>query len=412
MKNKKQLTGIITFLLLLTVSLLTITGFTKEKKKPPKNYVLIVSFDAFRWDYNNIYKTPNLNRLASEGVKADRLISSFPTVTFPNHYSIATGLYPDHHGLVNNTFFAPDLNLMYRIGDRKAVENPAFYGGEPIWVTAGKQGLKTGSFFWVGSEVPVEGMQPDYWKKYDSKVTYSDRIDTVVKWLGYPEDRRPEIVTLYFDEPDATSHDFGPVSPETGEVVEYLDSLLGVMRDKLSKLSIAKKLNLIVLSDHGMSQLSPEKYVNLKSIIPERMIGGIWGGNPVYLIKPSEGKKDSVILLVNKTKGVKAFSKDKLPGRWHYGTNPRIPEVVAVADSSWYISTRPFMGTLNGGAHGYDNRNSDMYAIFYAAGPAFKKGYTLKEFNNVDIYDLICKILDLKPAKNDGDFSHVSGMLK
>ena len=191
MKNKRHITSIVFLLFLFPVTLVTVTGFTKGKGKP-KNYILMVSFDAFRWDYYKIYKTPNLNRMAVEGVKADRLISSFPTVTFPNHYSIATGLYPDHHGLINNTFFAPELNLLYRIGDRKAVENPAFYWGEPIWVTAKKQGLKTASFFWVGSEVPIEGMQPDYWKKYDSKVTYADRIDTVVKWLGYPEDKRPE----------------------------------------------------------------------------------------------------------------------------------------------------------------------------------------------------------------------------
>jgi len=397
---------------LFILSTFLLTSFRGDAGKPPKNYVLIVSFDAFRWDYNKIYKTPNLNKLASEGVKADRLISSFPTVTFPNHYSIATGLYPDHHGLINNTFFDPELNLMYRIGDRKAVENPAFYLGEPMWITAKKQGLKTASFFWVGSEAPIQGMQPDYWKKYDSKVTYSERIDTVIKWFSLPEEKRPRLVTLYFDEPDATSHDFGPVSPETGEIVNHLDSLLGYLRQKLSQLDIAKQVNLIVLSDHGMEQLSAERYINLKSIIPERMIGGIWGGNPVYTIKPNEGKKDSILMLVNNTRGVKAWKNEDVPARWHYGTSPRIPGIVVVADSSWYISTRPLVGTLNGGAHGYDNRNSDMFAMFCAAGPAFRKGYTVEEFNNVDIYNLVCKILNITPAKNDGDFSHVKGLLK
>ena len=394
------------------LSTFLLTSFRGDAGKPPKNYVLIVSFDAFRWDYNKIYKTPNLNKLASEGVKADRLISSFPTVTFPNHYSIATGLYPDHHGLINNTFFDPELNLMYRIGDRKAVENPAFYLGEPMWITAKKQGLKTASFFWVGSEAPIQGMQPDFWKKYDSKVTYSERIDTVIKWFSLPEEKRPRLVTLYFDEPDATSHDFGPVSPETGEIVNHLDSLLGYLRQKLSQLDIAKQVNLIVLSDHGMEQLSAERYINLKSIIPERMIGGIWGGNPVYTIKPNEGKKDSILMLVNNTRGVKAWKNEDVPARWHYGTSPRIPGIVVVADSSWYISTRPLVGTLNGGAHGYDNRNPDMFAMFCAAGPAFRKGYTVEEFNNVDIYNLVCKILNITPAKNDGDFSHVKELLK
>jgi predicted AlkP superfamily pyrophosphatase or phosphodiesterase len=389
-----------------------LTGFSDGRRKPFKNYVVLVSFDAFRWDFDKIYKTPNLNKLAADGVKANHLISSFPTNTFPNHYSIATGLYPDHHGLINNSFFAPDLNLSYRIGDRAAVENADFYGGEPIWVTAEKQGVKAASFFWVGSEAPVGGMRPTYWKRYDTNVTYDSRIDTVVKWLSYPEEIRPELVTLYFDEPDATAHDYGPVSPETGEVVNLLDSLLGDLRNKLSKLPYAKRINLIVLSDHGMAKVSPEKYINLKSVVPDRMIASISGGNPVYLIKPAENKSDSVLFLINKTPGVKAWLKEMLPERWHYGTNPRIPEIVAVADSSWYVGTRPFVGTLIGGSHGYDNRNSDMYAVFYAAGPAFKKNCTIPELNIVDIYSLICTILDIKPSPNDGNMEIIDRILR
>jgi predicted AlkP superfamily pyrophosphatase or phosphodiesterase len=393
-------------------AVLLLTGFSDGRRKPFKNYVVLVSFDAVRWDFDKIYKTPNLNKLAADGVKANHLISSFPTNTFPNHYSIATGLYPDHHGLINNSFFAPDLNLSYRIGDRAAVENAAFYGGEPIWITAEKQGVKAASFFWVGSEAPVGGMRPTYWKRYDTNVTYDSRIDTVVKWLSYPEEKRPELVTLYFDEPDATAHDYGPVSPETGEVVNILDSLLGDLRNKLAKLPYAKRINLIVLSDHGMAKVSSEKYINLKSVVPDRMIASLNGGNPVYLIKPAENKSDSILLLINNTPGVKAWLKENLPERWHYGTNSRIPDIVAVADSSWYVGTRPFVGTLNGGAHGYDNRNSDMYAIFYASGPSFRKNYTISELNNTDIYGLICRILDIKPAPNDGNPENYLKILK
>jgi len=401
------------FILIALGALLTILpGFRKDSRKPFKNYVLLVSLDAFRWDYNKIYSTPNLNKLAHDGVKADRMFSSFPTVTFPNHYSIATGLYPDHHGLIDNSFSAPDLGLFYRMGDRTAVENPAFYGGEPIWVTAEKQGIRSASFFWVGSEAPVGGMHPTYWKKYDKTVTFEERIDTVVKWLGYPPDKRPELVTLYFDEPDATSHTFGPVSPQTGKVVERLDSLMGVLRLKLSVLPDAKKINLIILSDHGMEAVSPSRYISIKAVVPERMIASISGGNPVYLINPSEGKKDSVLYLLNKSKGMKAWSKSKLPPRWHYGTNPRIPEIVAVADSSWSIGTKPDGSSVRGGAHGYDNSNSDMFSIFYAAGPSFRKNYKFKELNNIDVYDLICRILNIIPAKNDGDPAHIKGMLR
>jgi predicted AlkP superfamily pyrophosphatase or phosphodiesterase len=405
MKAMSLIKKILVYLLLPLFSVLYIvsTGFSEGRRKPFKNYVVLVSFDAFRWDFDKMYKTPNLNKLAAEGVKAGRLVSSFPTNTFPNHYSIATGLYPDHHGLINNSFFAPDLNLTYRMGDRAAVENPDFYEGEPIWVTAEKQGVRAASFFWVGSEAPVRGIQPAYWKKYDTNVTYGARIDTVVKWLSYPEASRPELVTLYFDEPDATGHDFGPVSPETGKVVNMLDSLLGDLRNKLAKLPYSKRINLIVLSDHGMAPVSSEKYINLKSVVPERMIVSISGGNPVYSINPAVAKSDSVLLLINQTPGVKAWLKENLPERWHYGSNPRIPPIVAVADSSWYVGTRPLSGTLSGGAHGYDNRNSDMYAIFYAAGPSFRKNYTIPEMNNTDIYDLICRILDIEPAPNDGN---------
>lgn len=405
MRNLSLIKRILVFLIfpLFSILYLASTGFSEGRRKPYKNYVVLVSFDAFRWDFDKIYNTPNLNKLAAEGVKAGHLVSSFPTNTFPNHYTIATGLYPDHHGLINNSFFAPDLNLSYRMSDRVAVENADFYEGEPIWVTAEKQGVKAASFFWVGSEAPVGGIQPAYWKKYDTGVTYGARIDTVVKWLSYPEAYRPELVTLYFDEPDATEHDFGPESPETGKVVNMLDSLLGDLRNKLAKLAYSKRINLIVLSDHGMSKVSSERYINLKNVVPDRMVESISGGNPVYLIKPAESKSDSILLLINKTPGVKAWLKENLPERWHYGSNPRIPDIVAVADSSWYVGTRPLLGSLSGGAHGYDNRNSDMYAIFYAAGPSFRKNYTIPEMNNTDIYDLICRILNIKPAPNDGN---------
>jgi alkaline phosphatase D len=399
------------FAIILAVFIL-LPGFRKDHRKPFKNYVLLVSLDAFRWDYSKLYNTPNLNKLAKDGVKADRMISSFPTVTFPNHYSIATGLYPDHHGLINNSFPAPDLGLFYRMGDRAAVENPDFYGGEPVWVTAEKQGVRSASFFWVGSEAPIKGIQPAYWKKYDGEVTFEARIDTVIKWLGYPAGKRPELVTLYFDEPDATSHEFGPVSHETGKVVEQLDSLMGVLRRKLSSLTDAKKINLIILSDHGMAPVSSDRYINLKALVPDRMIASITGSNPVYLINPSGGKKDSVILLLNNAKGLKAWKKSEIPSKWHYGTNSRISEIVVVADSSWSIGTKTDGSSLRGGAHGYDNYNSDMFSIFYASGPSFKKNFKFKGLNNIDVYNLICRILDIKPAKNDGDPAHIKGMLR
>jgi predicted AlkP superfamily pyrophosphatase or phosphodiesterase len=392
--------------------LIILPGFKNDSRKPFKNYVVIISFDAFRWDYNKLYNTPNLNKLAKDGVHADRMIPSFPTKTFPNHYTIATGLYPDHHGLIDNSFQATDLGLYYRMSDRAAVENPAFYGGEPMWETAEKQGAKAAAFFWVGSEAPVGGRYPTYWKKYDGAITYGARIDTVIKWLGYPREKRPELINLYFDEPDLTSHDAGPVSAETGKVVAMIDSVVGEIRRKLATLQDSKRINLIVLSDHGMEAISSERYINIKDVVPNRMISSISGGNPVYQINPAQGKSDSVLYFLNSVKGMKAWKKSQLPQKWHYGTNPRIPEIVVVADSSWSLGTRAETTSIKGGAHGYDNYNSDMFSIFYASGPAFKKNYQFKELNNTDIYNLVCKILDITPAANDGDPEHIKVMLR
>jgi predicted AlkP superfamily pyrophosphatase or phosphodiesterase len=408
MKDKIRLSWL---LLLFTIPFL-LTGFGKDGREPYKNYVVMVSMDGFRWDYADLYNTPNLDKLAKEGVKADRLIPSFPTVTFPNHYTIATGLYPDHHGLVNNNFPAPDLGLYYRMSDNNAVINPAFYGGEPIWVTAENQGILSATFFWVGSEAPVKGKQATYWKPYDESISYEARIDTVIEWLSYPPEKRPGFVSLYFDEPDAISHDFGPVSEETGEVVERLDSLIGVLRLKLSALPFSKRINLIVLSDHGMGPISPGRYINLRSVVPERMIASIFGRNPVYTMNAAEGKTDSVLYYLNRVKGLIAYKKSEVPARLHYGTHPRIQDIVVIADSSWSIGTRTDSSSYRGGAHGYDNANSDMHAIFYAAGPAFKKGYSFDQLNNVDIYDMICRILKITPAENDGDPDHIKKLLR
>lgn len=383
-----------------------------DTRKPFSNYVVLVSFDGFRWDFPTIYKTPELDKMALSGGKADRMIPSFPSKTFPNHYALATGLYPDHNGLVENSFYAPDINMMYKMGDRQAVEDADFYAGEPIWVTAMKNGMKTASFYWVGSEAPVMGMHPTYWKKFDGSVPFEARIDTVIKWLKYPADKRPEFITLYFEEPDGVSHDFGPVSAETGEMVSRLDSLLGVLRDKLAKLPYGNRINLIVVSDHGMGQISPDKYVNIKKVVPDKMIKSITGGNPFYMIESNTSYHDSILYLLNAQKGVTAWGKEEIPAYLHYGTSDRIKDIVVVADSSWSIGTYADSSVFKGGAHGYEITDSDMHSILYATGPAIKRNFTLKELNNVDVYDLICRILKITPAPNDGNPANIESILK
>jgi len=385
------------------------TSLKSEKETP---YVVIVSLDAFRWDYDSIYGTPVLDDIADNGVMSERLIPSFPTKTFPNHYSIVTGLYPDHHGLISNSFYAPDLDLVYRIGDRAMVENAAFYGGEPIWVTAMKAGLKTASFYWVGSEAPIMGMHPDYWKTFDDEVAFGDRVDTVLKWLSLPSAKRPHLVTLYFEEPDAVSHVYGPISPETAVVVKSLDSLLGVLREGLGNLPQAKKINLIVLSDHGMGEVDISRYNYLFDTLPQSIVKRIYGGTPVWAVEPAEGKTDSVILCINMQKGVRAYRREELPAHLHYGTNPRLPEVIAIADPGWIAGLRPNPSGYNRGDHGYDWKWKSMHSIFYAEGPAFKKDFKVDTLYNVDIYNIMTRILRLSPSPNDGDPQRISPLFR
>ena len=384
--------------------------FSCKQVEKEKSYLVILSMDGFRWDYTTKTQTPNFDKLAEMGVKAEAIIPSFPTKTFPNHYTMATGLYPDHHGIVMNSFYDSLLKKSYSIGNREAVGNGDFYGGEPVWVTAEKQGLTTASLFWVGSEAEIKGMRPTTWKPYVPNMPYGDRIDTVISWLNRPDDKRPDLIMWYFDQPDSDGHDFGPDSPEMVARIEHLDSLLGVFLNKLEKLPLADKVNLIVTSDHGMGSISDDRVVMLNQYLDTVWIKRIKGSNPAFLIEPKPGFDDEIELALKTVDHIKTWRKNQIPQRLHYGNNHRISEFIVVADSAWSVFWDKKSKYL-GGTHGYDNQNKDMHAIFYAVGPAFKPAYTHKAFNNVDLYNLMCKILKLNPAPNDGEVSNILPML-
>ena len=382
-----------------------------NKKSGDKPYVVILSVDGFRWDYPDKVETPNLDYIAKIGVKAKSLRPCFPSKTFPNHYSMATGLYPDNHGIVGNSFYAPDLDAHYAIHDRDAVENGDFYGGEPIWTTAEKQGVISGSYFWVGSEAPCKGIRPTYWKKYDHNFPFEQRIDSVIYWLQLPENKRPHLITWYMHEPDAIGHSYGPDSDTIKYVIHYLDSLIGVFMTKVNTLPYKDKINIIVTSDHGMATIKKSKTIILNKIIQEKWFDKIEGGSPVFNFEFNEEYRDTALAVLKSIEGLKVWEHGKLPERLHYGTNPRTLDLIVVADSSYNVVWKE-RWAQDGGNHGFDNFNTDMHAIFYAYGPAFKENYSQPTFNNIDLYPLIANILELKPAKIDGKLEHVNGMLK
>lgn len=381
---------------------------------PKKQYVILVSMDAFRWDYHKLYSTPVLDDVAQRGVKATSLIPVYPTKTFPNHYTLATGLYPDNHGLISNTFYDQDMQKLYRIGDRSAVENGDFYSGEPIWTTTEKNDIIAASMFWVGSEAPINGHQPTYWSSYDGSVPFEARVDSVINWLSLPKKVRPGFITLYFQEPDGVSHSFGPQSRQTDSIVTVMDGVIGDLISRVGELPIAKRVNIIIVSDHGMGEVSSERVVNLKSYIPEELVEFYTGSNPSYLIDPYDQYLDSVLFLLNAIPHVKAYSSETMPEHYHYGNNKRFPGIVAEADSGWSIiaSNRSGYGMRSKGAHGYNPSNTDMHGIFYALGPAFKKGFESGQLYNTDVYNIVCRILKIDPAPNDGDKKRIAYIFK
>lgn len=391
-------------LLFLTVAC---SNVVKTEKETP--YLVVVSLDGFRWDYPTMTETPNLDSIAATGVKARAMIPSFPTKTFPNHYTLATGLYPDHHGIVMNSFYDPEKQVDYHIMDRDKVTNADFYGGEPIWVTASTQGVKSASYYWVGSEAPVKGHYPDYWKEYKHDVPFENRIDTVIHWLQMPEEKRPHLVMLYLHEPDHIGHVYGPESDTLKQTVHYLDSLMGILSAKLNQLPIAGRINLIILSDHGMAQLSEEKVIRIDDEINADWFDKIIGGNPNYTFDVKDKYADTAFAVLSSIPHMRVWKKGQLPERLHYGTHERTLDFIAVADSGWSILRK---GQRYGAAtHGFDNEFKDMLAIFYASGPAFKNNYKMKAFANVNVYPLMAHILGLIPAETDGHIDSVKSML-
>ena len=375
-------------------------------------YVLLVSMDGFRADYLEITDTPNFDKLANNGIRSEGLKPVFISKTFPNHYSIATGMYVENHGLIANSFFATDLDKYYTMRDRETVENGNFYGGEPIWVTAERQGVKTASYFWVGTEAAIAGVHPSIWKRYDQKVPFDDRIDSVMTWFSLPMSHRPRLVMLYFHEPDWTGHKYGPSSAKTVDQIQRMDGIMGTIMDKAGKLSIADKLNMLIVSDHGMTEVHSKQIIDLSVYTDLSRVKTTGAGPTVFLSAESTKTLTTVYNDLQQLPNAQVYWKRDIPDRWHYRNHERIPEVLIVAEEGWTLMPMGHGPRMSKGAHGYDNELTSMQAIFVADGPAFKSGYSRKTFENIHIYPLLAHILGLEPYQGiDGDLNVVKDLL-
>jgi len=383
-----------------------------QNKIKTKPYLVVLSLDGFRWDYPEKANTPTLDSLEKVGVKAQSLKPCFPSKTFPNHYSIATGLYPDNHGIVLNWFYASDLKKNYSISDTKTVTDGRFYGGNPIWNVAEEQNVKTATLFWVGASADINQKRPSHWSLYKEDLSKKSRIDSVKKWLSMPLNERPQLIMWYYHEPDGIGHSFGPEGKETLKLVEELDAYLADFFKEMRKLPNYNDISFIITSDHGMKQLSPDKVFFLDKIIDTADLEIADGSNPIYNLKVKEGKLDKVYKqLSNYDKNLIAWKHNEVPHEFHYGTNIRTHDITVVSDSGYSIYWSWNEGNSKG-THGYKNSCKDMHAIFYAAGPDFKINYSQPTFNNIDIYPLMGKILNIDIPEVDGNLDNVQNMLK
>lgn len=373
-----------------------------------KHTTVVISLDGCRWDYPLWYDTPFLDYMSERGVTSG-LIPSFPSKTFPNHYTLATGLYPDHHGIVANTFLDPPTGEVYSLSNLKTKSNPRFYGGEPIWLTAKRQGLKTAVFYWPGSDVKIHDSYPDHFYPYDvdQRLSFSQRLDGIIADLSKPESERPQLIMAYLEQPDSNGHNYGPQSRETRNAVQEVDALLRRLYFQIQALPAAADVNFIVVSDHGMAWVEPERRIDITPYLKPAWVAGSTGSIPES-IYANEGYADSVYYALQGLDHVRVWRKGDVPEYLHYGTNSRIGDVLVLPDLGYIVRAEALSAS---GQHGYDPTFNDMHAIFRAVGPDFRH-VTLPHFANVHFYSLLCRLLGILPAPNDGTIEPLVDMLQ
>ena len=402
-------------LILLTLFFVIPTHAAKKNNRP---IVLLISLDGFRYDYAEKYHAKNLIALGKRGVHAKAMLPAFPTTTFPNHYTIATGLYPANHGIVENSFWDPDMKALFRFNDPKLASNPKFWGGTPLWVLAEKQGVTAGCYFWPGSDYEIGGKRPTYWYPFDSKTKKETQIAQVVEWVKMPETKRPNFMTLYFSDVDHAGHDHGPDAEETRAAVEEVDRTLGELFSQIKQTKVP--VNIFVVSDHGMANVEP--MVDLGKLANFEGVQTAGSGTNFEVYSEDSNKIEELYVALTKTPDPRfvVYRKADIPARLHYSGSNRIGDLVVFSRQRLTVGVvdpkrAPRAGGPQKGNHGYDLEVvPEMRAIFYAAGPNLKGGgVVLEEFENIHVYPLIAKLLRLQVRDTiDGDLKVLETILK
>ena len=364
-----------------------------------KHYVILVSLDGFRFDYARKYGAPNLEAMAKAGASApEGMLPSYPSVTFPNHYTLVTGLRPEHNGMAAMEFYDPDRHEEYRYSDPATSSDGSWYYGTPLWVLAEQQGMRSACFFWPGSEAAIGGVRPTFYLHFDDKLDDSLRVDQVIAWLKLPPAERPHFITLYYAEVDHAGHAFGPDAPETRDAVHHVDDLIGTLREKLRSLPLP--IDLIVVADHGMVKLQGDpivldKYADLSKFKTE--------GALLYAPTEAEAQRAYEQFHLHPDARFTAYRRLEVPRSLAYDTTPREGDPVIIANGPYGLYAHAPTHKPNLGSHGFDAHTMpEMKAIFYAEGPDITPGVRLKSFDNIAVFPFITHLLGLETPAVDG----------
>ncbi|XP_056378653.1 ectonucleotide pyrophosphatase/phosphodiesterase family member 2 isoform X7 [Hyla sarda] len=372
--------------------------------RPP---LIIFSVDGFRASYmkegNKVL--PNLYKLRTCGSHSPYMRPVYPTKTFPNLYTLATGLYPESHGIVGNSMYDPVFDANFSLRSREKF-NHRWWGGQPIWVTADKQGVKAATFFW-----PVV-------------ITQHRRVMTVLQWLHLPDNERPYVYAIYLEQPDQAGHRYGPYSSELVNQLKDIDSVVGMLMDGLKQMKLHRCVNIIFVGDHGMEEANCEKTEFLTSYLSNVddfvFLPGSLGRMRTKNNVPKHDPKVIVANLTCKSKDqhFKPYLKQHLPKRLHYANNRRIEDIHLLVDRTWHVAKKQMDVYKKAGKcsfqgdHGYDNKISSMQTVFVGHGPSFKYKNKVPPFENIELYNVMCDLLGLKPAPNNGTHGSLNHLLR
>jgi predicted AlkP superfamily pyrophosphatase or phosphodiesterase len=392
------------------------SGGVNAPDQQNKPYLILVSIDGFRWDYPDLVEMPALNRFAARGIRAEAMVPVFPTLTFPNHYSIATGLYPANHGLIGNRFPSRDRTRFYSLYDRESVQDGAWYGGEPIWVTAEKSGMVTAAYYFVGTEAAVADIPMTYWHAYDDSISGPSRVRQVLEWLSMEKARRPHLVTLYFEDVDEAGHRFGPGSPESIDAIQRVDSYLELLMSGIGALPISDEVYIVIVSDHGQSVVNrsaPPFIIDSVASLDGLTVVDHGAASFIYFPGPDQQKAEKIRDAINESwEHGSALLRAEAPGSWHVTETAGFADIIVQADPRYTVfSSLEKAGHGSIGDHGWAPDFKDMHGIFLASGPRLPKGVLIPSINVVDVYPLLTEILELpKTSLIDGDPELLPGL--